>query len=52
MQAESRGSRAKRPLEIRTPGAKSMMREVGRKGGVELTASAGVVDVDAKFTGY
>jgi len=36
-----RGSRAKRPLETRTPGPKDMTREVRREGGVQLPESAG-----------
>jgi len=35
------GSRAKRPLETRTPWPKDMIREVRREGGVQLTEGAG-----------
>ena len=41
---------AKRPTETRAPGPKDMMREVRVEGGVQLTESAGMVDVDEEFS--
>jgi len=48
VRADSGGSRAKRPLETKTPGRKDMIREVRREVGVQLTGSVGV-DVDDRF---
>jgi len=55
--AKRGGDRAKRPLETRTPGPKDMIREEGGRRGrssqrvrVQLTESAGVVDVDDEFS--
>ena len=58
VQAKRGGDRAKRPLETGMPGPKNMIREVrheeeGAAHGeylVQLTESAGVVDVDDEFS--